>query len=334
MANEPGSMPPVAVDDRTGVQAARVAGRLKLYFALLSCFGGLVLFAGNETESIPVIAVFFAVFGYIFVDWLELFALPPIAAYAAMAVAALYCVSDFSDLDSPGNRQMLAVAELLVFVQAILMLQRKSRRIFEQLAVFCLLELIVAAVFNNAINYGLLLIPISLIGGSALGLLSAVSAWDGLHGDRSLAEDEPPPHARHTPPPAVITVSAPDSVRSLAASAVRMPRIVLFTLAPSVILFGVIFFYALPRTTDAARLGNRATALVGFTDTLRLEQIGHMMQSTESALRSSHSRPWHWPALSGLWRHLSAWMRTRAISISPRSQEGDCRLVRRAGIAH
>lgn len=158
----------------------RIVSRLKLYFATLSCLGGLVLAAGNDIESIPAIAVFFAVFGYVFVDWLKLFALPPIAAYAAMALAALYCVSDFADLDAPGNHQMVAVAQLLVFVQAILMLQRKSRRIFEQLGVFCLLELIVAAVFNNAINYGLLLIPISVIGAWALCLLACFRRPRGL----------------------------------------------------------------------------------------------------------------------------------------------------------
>jgi hypothetical protein len=63
---------------------SQIASRLKLYFAILSCLGGLVLSAGSDTESIPIIAVFFAVFGYLFVDVLELFALPPLAAYAAM----------------------------------------------------------------------------------------------------------------------------------------------------------------------------------------------------------------------------------------------------------
>lgn len=271
--------------DPVGARESRyVASRLKLYFAMLSCLGGLVLGAGEETESIPVIAVFFAVFGYIFVDWLELFALPPIAAYAAMAVAALYCVSDFANLDAPGNRQMVAVAELLVFVQAILMLQKKSRRIFEQLGVFCLLQLIVAAVFNNAINYGLLLIPISIIGAWALSLLSAVAAWEGLQEFDDLGGNGNAIDAKKSSPD-VITVSAPDSVRSLSQSASRLPRIALFAMAPSVLLVGVIFFYALPRRTDAARMTGRGNALVGFSDQLQIGQIGRMMQSSEPALR-------------------------------------------------
>ena len=82
-------------DDQTRLESERVAARLKLYFAILACLGGLVLSTGSDTQSVPIIAVFFAIFGYLFVDRLELFALPPIAAYAAMAVAALYCVGNF-----------------------------------------------------------------------------------------------------------------------------------------------------------------------------------------------------------------------------------------------
>jgi transglutaminase-like putative cysteine protease len=263
----------------------RVVSRLKLYFACLSCLGGLVLAAGTDNASIPVIAVFFAIFGYVFVDVLQLFALPPIAAYAAMAVAALYSVSDFAELDAPGNQQMEAVAQLLVLVQAILMLQKKSRRIFEQLGVFCLLELIVAAVFNNAISFGLLLVPIGVIGAWALSLLAVLSAAEGLELPAGLEPEESGGWRRHGRPASSIAVSSPESTQSLSAAALRLPRIALTTLAPAVLLVAVIFFYALPRTTDAARVTDRGTALVGFSDQLRLEQIGQMMQSTETAVR-------------------------------------------------
>ncbi len=87
----------------------RVENRLKLIFAIQSCLGGLVLSSGDNTEVIPVVAIFFAVFGYVFVDVLRLFALPPIAAYAAMTMVALYSVMQFWDMTSPGQQQMIAV---------------------------------------------------------------------------------------------------------------------------------------------------------------------------------------------------------------------------------
>ncbi len=274
-----------------GMQIRRIDIRLKFLFACLTGLGGLVLSAGASHTSIPAVAIFFAVFGFVFVDWLELFSLPPIAAYAAMAVAALFCVSDFMDINAPGNHQMLAVSQLLVFVQAILMLQQKTLRIFEQLGVFCLLELIVAAVFNDAITYGLLLIPIGVVGASALCLLSTSSATSGLLStDGALSAGEPETGAAVTvQSPTVnrstISVSAPESWASMSQWALRLPRIALFTLAPAIALVALVFFYGLPRTAQATRLQNRGSALVGFSDELRLEQIGRMMQSTQPALR-------------------------------------------------
>ena len=57
------------------IEIDRVHGKLKLYFAILSCLGGLILASGDNTESIMFVAIFFSIFGYVFVDWLQLFAL-------------------------------------------------------------------------------------------------------------------------------------------------------------------------------------------------------------------------------------------------------------------
>ncbi len=265
-------------------EARRVGGRLKFSFAVLSCLGGMVLTSGSTLESVTLLALFFTIFGYVFVDWLELFALPPIAAYAAMGVAAVYCVSDFVDLDAPGNHQMIAVAQLLVLVQGILMMQRKTRRILEQLGVFCLLELIVAAVFNNAINFGLLLVPICIVGAWAISSLSALSAIEGLHSDSGL-EEEAGYFSRKSDSEPVISVSAEQSVQSITHVAMRLPKFTLVAIAPAVVLVGAIFFYALPRTTEAARGIRPGQALVGFSDEILLDQIGKMMQSSSPAMR-------------------------------------------------
>ena len=267
-------------------QSRKVTSRLKLYFAMLSCLGGLVLAAGTDSATVPAIAIFFAIFGYLFVDLLELFALPSVAAYAAMGIAAIFCVSDFTEMDSPGNHQMIAVAQLLVFVQAILMLQRKSQRIFEQLGVFCLLELVVAAVFNHAIFYGFLLIPIGIIGAWAMSLLAALSATDGLSVEPGLDQSDGPVSLfKKDQSESIITSTSPESVQSMTTVALRLPRVALMTLTPAVLMVAAIFFYGLPRTTDAARVRGSGNALVGFNDTITLEQIGQMSQSNEVALR-------------------------------------------------
>ena len=263
-----------------------LVARMKLQFAMLSTLGGLVLSIGSESASLSVIAVFFSIFGYVCVDWLRLFALPSAAAYALMALAAAYCVSDFMDLDGPPNHQMIAVAQLLAFVQAILMLQKKSRRIYEQLSTFCLLELVVAAVFNNALSYGLLLIPMGIVAVMALSSLAVAYASDGIF-----------------PPPEDVTEDGSrlmglrqrkrrDGFRSrplltfdrFESLVRRSPRHALYLIAPAVALLALIFFYALPRTTEAAPSAG-GPAVVGFSDSLRLDQIGRMNFNPQIALR-------------------------------------------------
>lgn len=302
-----------SASDAAELAGRKIVGRLKLYFAILASLGGAILAAGADNDVLPVIAIFFAIFGYLFVDWMRLFALPPIAGYALMAIVAVFCVSDFTDIDQGGNHQMMSVAQLLVAVQSILMLQEKTRRIFEQLAVFCLLELVVAAVFNNALSFGMLLIPISLVAAFALTLLATLHATDGLTG-RSLIDGENPDQHLHpseslaeaTDPPSesatrsgttvksggtdlgvpgpVVSIQSATSLGSLGAAHRRLPRMTFLALAPAVLLIGVIFFYALPRTTDAATGGGGA-AMVGFSEEVSLDQIGQMNSNPKVALR-------------------------------------------------
>lgn len=252
-------------------QAAGLGGRLKLLFALLSCLGGVVLGTSPETEALPVIAVFFAGFGFLFVDTLKWFALPAPVAYGGMGLAAAYCVLNFTDLDRPGNPQIVAVAELLVMVQGILMLQEKNRRIFEQLGVFCLLQLVVAAVFSDAIYYGLLLLPIGIIGLLALASLATLVSVQPRDPAR-----ESPGDIRCGPRPDPRDRAVPTHGKAWAG---------LFGVVPAVALIGVVFFYVLPRSMQAPAAGRSGSVMVGFSDQVWLEQFGQMLQSDEVALR-------------------------------------------------
>jgi len=266
--------------------------RLKLYFALLTGLGGLILATSSESPATPMIAVFFAVFGYVFVDWLRIFALPPVAAYAAMAVTAVYCTSDFLPIagatgyQGGSDKALSSVAQLLVMVQAVLMLQKKNRRIFEQLGVFCLLDLIVAAVFNHTISFGLLLIPVCLIAAYALSLLAVVSAAEGMGTLEELSNPAGFAQRVSKGPTKTISASSTDAVQSLTGAAYRLPLLALCSVGPSVLLLAVIFFYALPRVTDASRDPGKGNVLVGFNDEVHLKQIGSMLQNPAIALRA------------------------------------------------
>ena len=286
----------------TGATAARVLPRVRttlhFYFALLVGVGGLVLATGQGIQSVGLLAVGSAVFGFVFVDWLRWFELPPIGAYLAMAAAAFYCVFDFWNLQHRGESQMASVALLLVLVQAILMLQYKSRRILEQLAVFSLLELVVAAIFSDAISFGLVILPIGLVGGFALSLLSWVTTMENVY----LTLDAPQPsqpktrigrllrllsgHPDETRRRHPLLASAcPDGAMSIQLNAKLWSRFSVITLTPAVILVSIAFFYLVPRKVQPSRAVGGGPALVGFDDEIHLEQLGQVMQNSVIAAK-------------------------------------------------
>jgi hypothetical protein len=272
--------------------------RLEFLFALLSATGGVVLASGQGTEGIALIAIFCAAFGFIFVDWLRWFELPPIGAYLAMGGAAAYCVHEFWGLQRRGDPQMVSVALLLVLVQGVLMMQHKSQRILEQLAVFCLLELVVAAIFDDAINFGLLLIPIAVIGAAALSLLGLVTLLESIEVALD-SQPRPVPKTRWgrliqlmvgradetREPNPIIATSSPESVVSIYAAATAWSRYAVLALSPAVMLIAAAFFYVLPRRIEPTRSNAIGPALVGFDDEIRLEQLGQVMQNSNTAMK-------------------------------------------------
>jgi hypothetical protein len=80
-----------------------------------------------------------------------------------------------------------------------------------------------------------------------------------------------------------ITITSPQSTRSMALASRGLTNLVLFSFAPAIAIVTIFFFYALPRTTAAGQINNPSSAVVGFSDEVRLEQLGQMGQSTQIA---------------------------------------------------
>jgi protein-glutamine gamma-glutamyltransferase len=283
-----GDVDGLAEDADSASPKERIRRRLNIYFAAATCLSGLTLAGNPATEMLPVIACFFAIFGLTFVDLLKWFSLPPAAAYVSLGAIALYSIGRFMDHAEASTAggddlQMVVVAELLVLVQAVLMLQQKNRRIYEQLAIFCLLELIVAAIFNDAVSFGLLLLPLGVVGAAALALLQTYQTTEeafatGERKGESRRKTVAP--SRH----AIATVSAQRSSDSFHRAGLALPWMALTVLAPAVFLVALLFFYGLPRTSLASqRSSNRG--IVGFSESVRLGEIRQMLQSDAMAAR-------------------------------------------------
>lgn len=261
--------------------------RTKLAFATVTALGGMVAGSGHGSSTLPYLLVLFCVVGFLLVDWLKLFALPSVVAYAAMMLAAVYCVSDFLQQGLGIDRKVVAVSDLLIIAQSILMLQSKNQRLFEQLMVFAVLHCIVAAVFNDAFSYAVWLLPLACVSGVALVLLAADTTFEQTRLAMQPDADSANSAVADSAATRAETSSNAVALESLAHAGIRLPWLALLVLFPAVVAFALLFFFGLPRTVSAKRGLSAGQAVVGFSETVRLEQIGRMLQSDRRALRVS-----------------------------------------------
>ncbi len=122
-----------------------------LLLAIISC--ALVGFSTSNL-SLAIVGMCGAVAGFIVTDRVGFFALDGWLANLA-SLSILYLVfRDFSDGDQ--TQKLEAVAQLLVYLQTILMFQPKAPRLVWQLLVLSLLQVSIAAIFSLDFDAGLL----------------------------------------------------------------------------------------------------------------------------------------------------------------------------------
>ncbi|QDV26173.1 transglutaminase TgpA family protein [Aureliella helgolandensis] len=235
---------------------------LSLHFAIIAWLTAMLVATGTGSFFLPILIFFVSLSAYIFVDTLEWFEVGRIGSYLLMTIATTialggYIYSAFYASSEAG--QLLAVASLLVYPEAVLFLQKKNLRIFEQLAVFLLLEMVVAALVNDNILFGMLLAPIMILWVSSLFLFARYATL--LNIDPNI--DQPIPHlaeliyqqfrrkksAAATAQPMVEC----GIITSQNAQGSRVSRRLLqsIPIGFGAIAFAAVFFYLLPRTSPA-----------------------------------------------------------------------------------
>jgi hypothetical protein len=271
---------------------------LTQHFAVIACLTAMLVATGSGSYFLPVFIFCVSTTAYIFVDRLEWFELGRIGSYVGMLAATIFSVgsylySAFSTQSESG--QLAAIAGLLVYPEAVLFLQRKSLRVYEQMAVFLLLEMIVAALVNDNILFGVLLAPIMLMWVSSLFLFSRYATLVQM--DPSL--DEPMPILveilfkmfvksviGEKPKPSVVTahtsLAGIHEGRSLRRTLQSIP------LGIGAIVFAGFFFYLLPRTGPAQfepSLGTQAR--IGLPRTLSVGTVGRLLSDPTPVMRVS-----------------------------------------------
>lgn len=269
---------------------------LTLHFAIIAWLTATLVTTGSGSYFLPVLIFCVSITAYVFVDRLEWFELGRIGSYVGMLAATAFSVGSYlhsAFVSQSESGQLAAIAGLLVYPEAVLFLQRKSLRVYEQLAVFLLLEMIVAALVNDNILFGVLLAPIMLMWVSSLFLFSRYATLVQMNPTL----DEPVPIlaeilykffvktviGEKAKPSVVNTMT---SLTDIQASRGLRRMLQSIPLGIGAIVFAGFFFYLLPRT-GPARLepSLAAQARIGLPTVLSIGTVGRLLSDPTPVMR-------------------------------------------------
>lgn len=272
---------------------------VQIHIATLTVIGAVLLGMGQQNLLLPVLILFAAVSSVVFTDTLSWFRLNRVMANLAALLALFFSLDDFFQADS--RSQLLAIANLLTYLQIVLFYQRKNDRIYWQLAVLSLLQVMVSAALNVGIGFGGVLVLYAATAISTLGFfflhreLSGVSPGRDTAGQRRLKRKRTKEKATQedhwtrlldrTPKPSPIAVAKRTSRRLIGWPFLQQ----LIVIGLTTMVFTLVLFFSAPRLDHAARqsMHVRTTHVVGFSPEVTLNELHRILQDSKPVMRVS-----------------------------------------------
>ena len=283
----------------TGVAALQVERVLQINIAVLAGLGTLLLSLGQPDAQLSVIAILAAATSIIFTDVLGWVRLNRFVANIAALLALGLTISEFFSFDS--TSQLLSIAKLLIYLQIVLLFQKKTTRLYWHLMMLSLLQVVVGAALNLGVLFGMMMVVYMLLAISALSVFFIYRETERFHSpDASdpYPSTQPRPSSSvfgslrlfgkaSTPRPVLMTGEKPEDFarRGMGWGMLRRTTgIGLSTIA----IAGVIFI-AMPRQGKGLwRVGNALQQRsVGFTETVRLGALGEVSQNPAEVMEVS-----------------------------------------------
>lgn len=264
---------------------------LQFAFLLLVSTSGLLLAFSQQDSRLAMVAIFSATMGLIFCDTLKWIRLKSWVANILSVVVLVFAMRTFFDGDTGG--QLVAVANLLVYLQLVLLFQEKSPRIYWQISVLSLLQVVVATIFNLQFEGGLFFIFYMLLAGTALTLLTIYhQSWNAKKASQT-AKRRLNAYQKN-----LGTLGVEQKPLALFDHAVRDQRIVRKMLRHLVmwvavsLVFASILFYKIPRT-DSAWFGPRyhQSTATGANKELELDERNRINLGSEIVMRCKFIDP-------------------------------------------
>ena len=274
----------------------RTERTLQLYIVLMAVLSASLLGLSEQNPMLPVLMAMIGILSFVLTDWLKWIKLPKIIANLGMLVIATYTVMEF--IAQPSQRQLYSIARLLVFVQMIMLFQEKTYRIFGQLCVFSLLQVVVASLLSVSLEFGVLLFIYAILAVVTMALFSNYKLLRRIQLTKSrrsiVVGVEESAENTESKNPWLFLLGGEYKTMARRSYAAQLDGIVsngffkhMFGSAAVVLLFVVVFFYAIPRSGSSAwqHPGMTGRQRTGLTREMRLGGIGNILRDDSLALR-------------------------------------------------
>jgi len=260
---------------------------LQINIATLTVTSALLFGMGQDDVLLPALVAAAAAASIVLTDvggWFRLNR--PAASVLAIVAFALLARRMFS-WDDVGS--IRAIAQLLVYLQIILLFQRKDGRVYWQLIVLSLLLLVVATVFNQGAMFGLLMVAYLFVAISAMALLFLyrearrhAPAETAPPGPADSADARPWPLGAATSFATADATRQPDEPGAGREFLRQLVRMALGTLA-----FTAVIFFILPRFGQPAWRSPfyQPRSLVGYSGQVELGELGQVIEDPAEVLR-------------------------------------------------
>jgi len=273
---------------------------LQINVALLAVLGALMLGMGQRSLGLPLLMMAAAALSLWLTDIRGYLRLNrTLANLVALVVAVIVLTGELSHF--AGQSQILGVAQLLVYLQIVLLFQHKRLREYWQIGMLSLLEVVAASAFMQGFWFGLALIAYMAAGLSALVLLclfhqqraALLAPRKSVSGSRRVTRDNRARAGRGKSSRRWPLANLAPGFRPVANGsdraglgrelAVRIAWLGLGTLA-----LALVVFLTVPRFGETAWRGTSAVtqSLVGFSPEVTLGELGSAVEDPTEVLRA------------------------------------------------
>ncbi|MEQ8791814.1 MAG: DUF3488 and transglutaminase-like domain-containing protein [Pirellulaceae bacterium] len=271
-----------------------VERKLQINLAVMVALGSGLLGVAQSNVALPAAGVVSALVALIFTDIRQSFRLNRLLANTVALAAVVVVLLDF--LTATDRSQLLAIANLLICLQIVLLFQEKTPRIYGHLAVLSLLQVVVSAALRVGVEFGALLLVYMVVAVSFLALLFNFRTVKRVMPPRTPpGESESPATAIEpsvsTKPLAILFGQPPraqfiyrEEEFSQQLTGWRLPRQIA-GICFATVLFSVILFLSLPRSREDSGTLFEQSRTVGMPTEIALDEMHNIIASDASVMR-------------------------------------------------